>query len=353
MILVEHAARFDGVETVRRGHRPRHVEQPVNVGAQHLVFGRCRPHAPEPVDLAHRDGVDVLRERCVLDALAQLGELVALALAQLLLDRLHLLAQVVLTLRVGHVLLRLRFDLALHFEERDLPRQRLLDSLELLQQVVLFEQRLFLFRLDVDERRQDVDEPQRIVDVHDDAAQLLRQAGGQRERLFDQVLDAADVRLDLDRPLDGLGHRRDPRAHRRARARDDVGAGARDPLDDDVDAAACLRHLPDDADGADAMQVVRPRVFRLGVLQHEQHEAIGTERAVHAFDRHRTVDRQRLQRHGKRHGAAKRQNREFGGEGRRSRVGHFGSCGRVGAGPRSVSIPSMPSRSLIESRVIY
>ena len=60
----------------------------------------------------------------VLDALAQLGELVALAFAELLLNRLHLLAQVVLTLRVGHLLLRLRLDLALQLEQRDLARER-------------------------------------------------------------------------------------------------------------------------------------------------------------------------------------------------------------------------------------
>jgi hypothetical protein len=69
----------------------------------------------------------------VLDALAQLLQLVAFAFAQLLLDRLHLLAQVVLTLRVGHLLLRLRFDLAFELEQRDLARQRGGDRLQLLE----------------------------------------------------------------------------------------------------------------------------------------------------------------------------------------------------------------------------
>ena len=80
----------------------------------------------------------------VLDALAQLGELVAFAFAELLLDRLQLLAQVVLPLRVGHLLLRLRLDLALQLEQRDLARQRRGDRLQLLEQVVFLEQRLLV-----------------------------------------------------------------------------------------------------------------------------------------------------------------------------------------------------------------
>ena len=46
------------------------------------------------------------------------------ALAELGLDRLHLLAQQVLALRVGHLLLGARLDLALELEDLDLARQR-------------------------------------------------------------------------------------------------------------------------------------------------------------------------------------------------------------------------------------
>ena len=148
-----------------------------------------------------RDGVHGLRQLRVLDPLAQLGELVALAFAELLLDRLELLAQVVLALRVGHLLLRLRFDLALQLEQRNLARQRGRHRLELLEQVVLLEQRLLVLRLHVDERREHVRQPQRVVDVHHDAAQLLGEAGGERQRLLDELLDAADVRVDLDGAL--------------------------------------------------------------------------------------------------------------------------------------------------------
>jgi hypothetical protein len=124
----------------------------------------------EPVDLAQRHRRHGLGQLRVLEPLAQLGELGPLALAELLLDRLELLAQVVLPLRVAHLLLRLRLDLALQLEQRDLARQGGGHGvLQLLQQVVLLEQRLLVGRLHVDERRQHVRQPQRVVDVHDDA----------------------------------------------------------------------------------------------------------------------------------------------------------------------------------------
>ena len=245
------------------------------------------------------------------------------------LDRLQLLAQVVLPLRVGHLLLRLRLDLALHLEQRDLAREGVGDRLQLLEQVVLFEQRLLVGRLHVDERREHVGEPQRIVDVHDDRAQLLGEARGQRQRLLDQILDAADVRLDFDRPLERLRHRRDLRAHRRAGARDDVGADARDALDDDVDAAAGLGHLADDADGADAAQVVRVRVVGLALLQQQEHEAVVAQRAVDRLDRDRPVDRQRLQCQRKRDGAAKREDGKLGRKCGRRRFGHWPTAASV------------------------
>ena len=193
-------------------------------------------------------------------ALAQLGELVAFAFAELLLDRLELLAQVVLPLRVGHLLLRLRLDLALQLEQRDLARQRGGDRLELLEQVVLLEQRLLVRRLHVEQRGQHVGQAQRVVDVHDDAAQLLGEArwratapsrsapgcGGRARRprcVRSTVSGSGVICARIDVPV---------RVTTSARTR-------AMPFDDDVDAAADLRHLPDDADRADLAQVLRRR----------------------------------------------------------------------------------------------
>ena len=325
MVVVEDTPGFDRIEPIFGRHGPGHVENPVDIGPQHLVFRRCRSHASQPIDFAQRGGRDRFRKLRVFHPLSQLGDLVAFAFAQLLLDRLQLLAQVVPTLRVGHFLLRLRFDLAFELQQLDLARQRVRDRLQLLDEIVLLEHRLLFGRLHVEERGQHVREAERVVDVHHDRPQLLRQAGGQRQRLFDQFLDTADVRLHLDGALVRFRERGDLRPHRRADAAHNVGPHPGNPLDDDVDAAAGLGHLADNGDGADLAHVLRRRIVRIVFLEQQEDQSIHPERAVHRLNRNRPVDGQRLQRQGKRHRAAERKNRQFLGESWRGRLSHRGN----------------------------
>ncbi len=184
--------------------------------------------------------------------------------------------------------------------------------LQLLEDVVLFEELLLVERLHVDQRRQDVGEPDGIFDMHDDVAQFLGHAGGDRERLLDQLLDTPDVRLDLNRLLTRVGQRRDLRAQRVAGSREDVGAHPRQSLDDDVDAAGRgLRHLTDDANGTDALEILSRGFVGVVVLEHEQNQTISGERAVHAFERHRPIHGERLQRLREKHRVTERQDGEL------------------------------------------
>ena len=98
MVVVEDLAGFDRIDAVLGRHRPRNVENPVDVGPQHLVFRRCGRHPTQTIDLTHGQRVLRRRELGVIDALADLGEFVPLAFAELLLDGLELLAQVVLSM---------------------------------------------------------------------------------------------------------------------------------------------------------------------------------------------------------------------------------------------------------------
>ena len=131
VILVEDRARRDRIEPILGERRPRDVEHPVEVGADHLVLGRRRRHPLQAIELALGDRRDRLGQLRLGEARAQVGDLGLLAFAELLLDRLELLAQVVLPLRVGHLLLRGRLDLALHLEQRDLAAERVGDRLQL------------------------------------------------------------------------------------------------------------------------------------------------------------------------------------------------------------------------------
>ena len=135
---------------------------------------------PLPVDLL----ADVLREDERVELLLQPLQVVALVLtfAQLLLDRLHLLAEEHLPLPVAQLLLDLRLDVLLRVEDVDLP----LDVNERPPDAVLdrerLEKELPLGRRNVDVAGDEVGEPARVVGLGEDVrdglvgeAELLRE----------------------------------------------------------------------------------------------------------------------------------------------------------------------------------
>ena len=105
---------------------PRHRDQPVDVGAGHRVLRRGRRHLGETVELAEGFLLRLLGHPGRLDLLPQRLDLLRaiVAVAELLLDRLHLLAQVVLALRLRHLGLDLGLDLRAELEDLGLLGQR-------------------------------------------------------------------------------------------------------------------------------------------------------------------------------------------------------------------------------------
>ena len=96
VVLVEDAARFDGIEAVLGRLRPRHVQHPVDVGADHLVLGRGLRHALEAVHLArHGRSATASGRRASAMRVRTSSSSCPSRLAELLLDGLELLAQVV------------------------------------------------------------------------------------------------------------------------------------------------------------------------------------------------------------------------------------------------------------------
>src|SRR6516225_11879980 len=81
---------------------PRYREQPVEVIAHHSGLRRHRRHLPELLELVRRLLACLLREPGLLDLGLDLVELILLV-AELFLDRLHLLVEIVLALRLLHL----------------------------------------------------------------------------------------------------------------------------------------------------------------------------------------------------------------------------------------------------------
>ena len=120
------------------------------------------------------------------ELLAQLGDLLRLVVvAELFLDRLHLLAQVHLALALAQLFLDLRLDLFLHLEHADLLLDVHEHAAEPLLDAQRLEQALLLGRLQLDVAGDEVGEAARIGDrvehlVHDLFRQpaTLAQLGG-------------------------------------------------------------------------------------------------------------------------------------------------------------------------------
>ena len=73
----------------------------------------------------------------------------------------------------------------------------------------------------------------------------------------------------------------------------ELGARARDALDEHAHPGWRFRHLPDDADRPDLVQFVRPRLFRVARLEQGEDHPVAGERAIDGFDRHRPADAER------------------------------------------------------------
>ena len=111
--------------TSSRALLPRQRHQPVEIGARHGVFGGGDRHLRQTIELAQRFLLDRLGHAGGVDLLFELLDLLGLvvALAELLLDRLELLAQEVLALVLADFRLHLRLNLRAELEDLELLDQ--------------------------------------------------------------------------------------------------------------------------------------------------------------------------------------------------------------------------------------
>ena len=130
VVLVEDLASVADVEVVLGFLRPGEIDEPLEVGADHPVLGGDRRQLLEPAELPFGGLLRLLRQAGLLDPLAELVDLglLLVALAELLLDRLELLAQEVLALALVDLGLDLGLDLRAELDHLELAGEDLREA---------------------------------------------------------------------------------------------------------------------------------------------------------------------------------------------------------------------------------
>src|SRR5262249_53317397 len=291
---------------------PRDRQEPVEVVAHHSGFRRHRRHLPELLELVRRLLARLLRELGLLDLVFDLGQLVlALLVAELLLDRLHLLVKKKLALGLLHLAFDAGADALVDLQHRNLA----VDQAEALREPAGdrrgLQDRLPVGNLEGQVRGHGVGERGIVLDLLDDADHLGR-----------HPLVELRVALEVigDRAREGL--RFDAFTHRVAQ-RDRLGLvilaaigvldqfGALSALDQYLDRAVGepkqLRHARKRANLVDRLRcrIVVGRVLLGG----EQDEGVGPHRLLEREDRLLASDEEGHDRVRKYDNVAQRQHR--------------------------------------------
>ena len=189
------------VDGLGLGLAPRDREQPVEVVPHDGGFRRHRAHVAKLLQLALGLGAGFLGELGLLDALLELDQFVALIvlLAQLALDRLHLLVEIVLALGLLHLPLHAVPDLLLGLHDRDLTLHEGVDLLQALHDVEDLEQALLLGDLHRQMTGDAVGELTGRVDLRHRGQRLRRHLLVQFDVVLELLDDRARQRLGLGR----------------------------------------------------------------------------------------------------------------------------------------------------------
>ncbi len=296
MVLVEDLTGSLEVEVVLRGRVPRQAQDPFQVRADDAVLGGRLRQFLEPSKLAVDGLAHVVGQRDRRRALTQLLQLglLGVALAELLLDRLQLLAQEVLPLGALHLGLDLGLDLRTELDDLELPVEDHRGLAEALLDVELLEQQLLLLGLEPQRRRDEVAERARVLDVGGGERQLLGQVRQLADDPGEKRADVLGQCLQLARLAHDVRHLLEPPDEIRLGADALFQPDAAQALDEDaLRAVGNANHLLHDCSGADLEEVVPVGHFDLaGARGDERDEAIARDDVVDQRDRALLADRQ-------------------------------------------------------------
>ena len=217
-----------------------------------------------------------------------------LAFAELLLDRLDLLVQVVLALALLHLPLHAAADALFHLQDVDLGLELREQMLEALVEALHLEDLLLLLDLERQVRGDRVGQAPGLVDAGDRGEDFGRDLLVELHVLVELADDGTAQRLDLAVGVH-VGIDRDHVRREVARAIfDALDARALGALDQHLHGAVGqLQHLQDVGDAADLVDVLGGRLVLGGVLLRHQHDALARfHRGLEGLDRLRAADEQ-------------------------------------------------------------
>ena len=277
VVGVEHLLRLDDVVADLGALLPGDGEHPVEVVAHHRRLGAHRRHAAELLEFLQRLLARFLRQLGGLDPRLELGGFVlaVLALAEFLLDRLELLVQVVLALRLLHLPLHAVADALLHLQHADLALHMGEDTLEPRGDGGRLQQLLLLGDLEAEVGGDGVGELRGLLDLVDRDEHLGRDLLVELDVLLELGDDRARQRLRLARFgggfLDGFGEGLE--VVRGLLEGHDLGAPA--AFDQHLHrAVGQFQQLQHRGDGADLVEVVRARVVLRRVLLRDEEDLL-------------------------------------------------------------------------------
>src|SRR5438105_4535633 len=284
MILVEHRLSVLQIAVLAGLLVPGNGDEPVEIVARDGGFRRHRRHRLEALQLLDGLLLDVLRHLRLFDLLLQLVDLVALLVLapQLLLNRLHLLVEVVLLLRLLHLLLDAGLDAAIDLELVHLDFEDAGDAVQALERRDDLEQVLLLVDADEQVRGNRIGQLARIVNTHRGNHRVVVQVVRQLHVLLEQRHDAPHRPLDVARRFLLLGEHLDDDAVEALVFLPLDGARAIDALDEHLDVAIRqLQALDDVGDAAHRVDIVRARIVnRRVVLRREEDPLVLQQRVL-------------------------------------------------------------------------
>ena len=152
VIVIQHLLRLAQVFLNAGFNAPRDRQHPIEVVPHHSGFGRHRAHVLELFDLCIRLFAGFLAQLSLSDTGFQLGHFVlaVFAIAQLVLNGLHLLIQIVFTLRALHLGFNTGLDLFLDLQDRHFALHQAVNLLKPLRNAERLQQVLLLLNFDAE-----------------------------------------------------------------------------------------------------------------------------------------------------------------------------------------------------------